>query len=138
LQFNTTIMILQLWKNSLIFWGFSNLVIILLKGILNKYGIDYNVLLVCNFYLFIITILSLAMMRNGLRSKQNSNFMLAFYGNAFLKIFVTLIAVFVYVKTAKNVSKSAILVSFLFYMVYTVLEVKELKKITEDIKNAKT
>lgn len=130
-------MLLQSWRNTLIFFGITSILVVVFKNLLAKIGIDYNVVIGANIYLCIVNLLSLVLLEKGLRSGKNNSFMMAFYGNAFLKIFLTLIIVFIYVYTAKKVNKIGVVSSFLLYFIYTFLEVMELKKITQELKNAK-
>ncbi len=130
-------MLFQSWRNTLLFFGISNIIVVLLRSQLLAWGISPNVLIGGNIYLCVVNLISLILLGNGLRSKRTNSFMMAFYGNAFLKFFLTLIVVFIYVYAAKQVNKLGIVSLFLFYIGYMILEVIELKKITTELKNAK-
>jgi hypothetical protein len=120
------------------------LVFISLNGIffssrnrLQQWGADQDVLVIGNMFLFLVTLLSYFMARRGLSNPNPHAFVRAVYSSILLKLFICLIAAFVYIsinKTALN--KPAFFTLMGLYLVYTFLEVSLLTKALKSQKNA--
>ena len=90
-------------------------------------GIDPDVFLLGNIFVFALTIVSFYMLNKGLKSKTTFNFMSAVYGSFLMKLLVGAGAVVAYVLLAgaqKNLP--AIFASMFLYLFYTFLEIKAL------------
>ncbi|MFM1795071.1 MAG: hypothetical protein RL642_1456 [Bacteroidota bacterium] len=90
-------------------------------------GIDPDVFLLGNIFVFVLTMVSFYMLNKGLKAKATFNFMSAVYGSFLMKLIVGAGAVVAYVLLAgaeKNLP--AIFASMFLYLFYTFLEIKAL------------
>lgn len=90
-------------------------------------GIDPDVFLLGNIFVFALTMVSFYMLNKGLKAKATFNFMSAVYGSFLMKLIVGAGAVVAYVLLAgaeKNLP--AIFASMFLYLFYTFLEIKAL------------
>lgn len=107
------------------------------RGLLLKYNIDQEVLIIANLLLFVVTLLSSYLFLRSLGSANPNSFLKAMYGSFILKFFVIAITAFIYIIiTKKNVNKSALITAMILYMLYTVIEVSVLLKMLKKKKNA--
>ena len=100
---------------------------------LNSTGIDSDVFLVGNIFVFTLTIVSFVILYKGLNAKATFNFMSAVYGSFLMKFIVGAGAVVVYVLyagTQKNLP--AVFASMFLYLFYTFLEIKALLALLKD------
>lgn len=107
------------------------------KNMLQRWGADQSVLIIGNVFLFIVTLVSFLLARRGLANPNPHHFVRSVYGSILLKLFVCLIAAFIYIsiyKTALN--KPAFFTVMGLYLVYTFLEVSLLTKALKEQKNA--
>ncbi|MBC7873266.1 MAG: hypothetical protein H7Y01_04680 [Ferruginibacter sp.] len=121
------------------FWLFNNFLILFLdrKHLLDKPGIDGEVLLIGNFILMVATSLSFVVSQRSLRSANPGASVRSLYGSFMIKFFVIAIAAFIYIMVAKkNVNKPALLICMGLYLVYTFMEVSSLQKLLKQKKNA--
>lgn len=98
--------------------------------LLDEKGIDHLVLIWANLLLFIITLIACYI---HLKSANNSNphaFVRGVTLASFMKLMVIAISAFVYLLAAKeNRSVYAVIAAMLFYIVYTIFEVKGAMKL---------
>jgi hypothetical protein len=90
-------------------------------------GIDPDVFLLGNIFVFVLTMVSFYMLNKGLKAKTTFNFMSAVYGSFLMKFLVGAGAVVAYVLLAgaqKNLP--AIFATMFLYLFYTFLEIKGL------------
>jgi hypothetical protein len=90
-------------------------------------GIDPDVFLLGNIFVFVLTMVSFYMLNKGLKAKTTFNFMSAVYGSFLMKFLVGAGAVVAYVLLAgaqKNLP--AIFATMFLYLFYTFLEIKAL------------
>jgi hypothetical protein len=107
------------------------------KSLLDKYGIDQNVLIGGNLILFAATALSFYVSQRSLSSKNPNASVRSLYGSFMIKFFVIAIAAFAYIMAVKkNVNKPALLICMGLYIVYTFVEVSSLQKLLKQKKNA--
>lgn len=104
---------------------------------LAKWGADQTVLIAGNLILFLVTVVSYFVFTRSLRSENPQSFVRAMYLNVMIKLFVCVIAAFVYIRLAgKDLSKPALFICMGLYVVYTVLEIttltKQLKRIRKN------
>jgi len=72
-----------------------------------------------------------------LNSDNPNVFVRAMYANFMIKLFVCIVAAFIYFKAAKpNINKPGLFVCMGLYVVYTVIEVASLTKLLRKKKNA--
>jgi hypothetical protein len=120
------------------------LVMILLNGFfligkswLQQKNIDADVLIVGNTLLFLITLFSFLLAQRGLSNPNPHAFIRSVYVSVMLKLFVCIIAAFVYISIYKsNLNKPALFICMGLYLVYTFLEVATLMKMLKQKKNA--
>jgi hypothetical protein len=120
------------------------LVMILLNGFfsignnwLQQKKIDADVLVVGNSILFFITLLSFLLAQRGLKNPNPHAFIRSVYMSVMLKLFVCIIAAFVYISIYKsNLKRPALFICMGLYLVYTFLEVATLMKMLKQKKNA--
>jgi hypothetical protein len=107
------------------------------KSLLDKYGIDQNVLIGGNLILFAATALSFYVSQRSLSAKNPNASVRSLYGSFMIKFFVIAIAAFAYIMAVKkNVNKPALLICMGLYIVYTFAEVSSLQKLLKQKKNA--
>ncbi len=101
------------------------------KAFLIRKGFDQEVLITGNLFLFLITGVSFWMMSSGMKSKNTHAFMRNVYGGIMIKLFSCMILAAVYILSArKNVNKPALIACMFLYIIYTVIEVKALMKLS--------
>lgn len=94
---------------------------------LKSAGIDADVLITGNIFVFTLTIVSFYMLNRGLNAKTTFNFMSAVYGSFLMKLVVGAGAVVLYVLYAgEQKNLPAVFASMFLYLFYTFLEIKGL------------
>ena len=120
------------------------LVFIILNGVfvgartmLQRWGADQDVLIIGNLFLMLITLLSYGLAKRGLTNPNPHAFVRSVYSSILLKLFVCLIAAFVYIALyKKDLNKPAFFTLMGLYLVYTFMEVSVLTKALKQQKNA--
>ena len=106
-------------------------------GLLHKWRVKNEVLIVGNAILFVITLISYLLAKNALKNNNPNVFVRAIIGGIMIKLFVAIIATFVYTATSKvQVNKPALFTCMGLYLVYTFLEVSVLTKELKRTPNA--
>lgn len=96
-------------------------------------GIDANIFMIGNLFVFTLTIISFYMLNKGLKAKATFNFMSAVYGSFLMKLVVGAGAVVAYVVFAgEQKNLPAIFASMFLYLIYTFLEIKALLALLKD------
>jgi len=104
---------------------------------LERWNIDQQVLIVGNLILFAVTILSFYFYARSFRSKNPYAITRMMYGSVLLRMFVCLLAVFIYAGTMGSaLNKGAIFGCLFLYFIYTGVEVAILMKMSKQQKNA--
>ncbi len=104
---------------------------------LERWNADQNVLIVGNALLFIITLISFLLAKKGLRNTNTHAFIRAIIGGIMIKLFVFVIAAFIYISFfKKDINKPALFTCMGLYLVYTFLEVSVLTKQLKQQSNA--
>jgi hypothetical protein len=94
---------------------------------LSGWGVDYRVLLGGNALLFLATSISFLLYIKALQNENMHVFLRLMYGSLLVKLFVCMVAAFVYAFVAgKTVNRNGIIGCFVLYILYTFLEVKVL------------
>jgi hypothetical protein len=107
------------------------------KNMLSRWGVDQGVLIGGNAILFVITLISYTLAQRGLNSPNSHAFVRGVYGSVMIKLFLCLIAAFIYISTNKsNLNKPALFTCMGLYLVYTFMEVSALMKLLREKKNA--
>jgi len=95
------------------------------KSLLQGYGADRNVLIIGNTVIFLVTFISYIMHVRALNKSTSLGFVNAVYGGMLMKMFVCLIAAFIYIVSAKKgVNKPALFGCMFLYLLYTFLETR--------------
>ena len=131
-------------NNSLQFTRPLSIVMIIISGFciagknwLIKKGIDYEVVVIGNLVLYVVSMAAYLISSRAMRSSNPQSFVRAMYGSFMVKFFVVIIAAFVYIMlTKKNVNKPALGVCAVLYIIYTVIETKALTRLLKQKKNA--
>jgi hypothetical protein len=110
-----------------------NLVALILYKQLKTAGVDTDVLMVGNIFVFALTIVSFYMLNRGLNAKTTFNFMSAVYGSFIMKLVVGAAAVVVYVVYAgEQKNLPAVFASMFLYLFYTFFEIKALLELLKN------
>lgn len=114
-----------------------NAIFIAGKNMLQRWGVDQEVLIAGNAVLFLITLMSFSLAQRGLNNPNPHAFVRSVYGSVMIKLFLCLIAAFIYISTNKaNLNKPALFTCMGLYLVYTFMEVSALMKLLRGKKNA--
>ncbi|GAA4326678.1 hypothetical protein [Flaviaesturariibacter amylovorans] len=106
-----------------------NAVFIAGRAPLERAGFDQSVLLIGNVLLFLITIGSFLVGSRGLKSSNPHAFLRSVNGSVMLKLFLCVIAAFIYIATfKKQLNKPALFTLMALYLVYTFVEVSALTR----------
>ena len=101
-----------------------------LQARLLAWNIDQDVLIIGNLFLFIITFFSFLIAQRGLQHQNPQVFMRSVMGSIMVKMFLTIIAAFIYIAIyKKGLNKPGLFICMGLYLVYTFLEVSVLTRI---------
>lgn len=90
-------------------------------------GVDADVFLIGNIFVFTLTMVSFYMLNKGLNAKTTFNFMSSVYGSFLMKLVLGAAVVVVYVMYAgEQKNLPAVFASMFLYLFYTFLEIKGL------------
>lgn len=103
---------------------------------LDAKNIDHIVLMYANLILFILTLIACYIHVKALRNDNAYAFVRSVTLASFLKLIVIGAGVFIYFMNAENKSLYAIAAAMVFYIVYTIFEVKGAMKLNRE-RNAK-
>lgn len=93
-------------------------------------NVDQDLLIGGNLFLFAVTVISFLIAKKGLQNKNPNAFVRSVYGSIMFKLFICLIAAFVYIFIQrKNLNKPAFFALMGLYLVYTFLEVSILTRL---------
>jgi hypothetical protein len=131
-------------NNSLQFTRPLSIVMIIVSGFcitgknwLIKKGIDYEVVVIGNLILYIVSMAAYLISSRAMRSSNPQAFVRAMYLSFMVKFFVVVITAFIYIMmTRKNVNKPALGICAVLYIIYTVIETKALTRLLKQKKNA--
>ena len=105
-------------------------------SMMKRWNMDQDVLIAGNLLLFAITFFSFLLAEGGLQQKNPHAFVRAIYSSIMIKLFICIIATFVYIYINKaNLNKPALFACMGLYLVYTFLEVYILMKLLRQKKN---
>ncbi|MCG7855406.1 hypothetical protein [Flavihumibacter sp.] len=109
-----------------------NILLIVFRSRLEPWGLDTNVLLYGNIFLFLIFLISGWMHFSAAGNKSTQVFMRSMYGGMILKLFGIAIAAFIYIYIAReNVNKPALFGFMFLYLLYTFIELRIVLKQTK-------
>jgi hypothetical protein len=121
----------------LLFFVLLNSFFISGKNLLTKWNVDQDVVIIGNALLFVITLISFLLACRGLNHTNPHVFIRSVYISVMLKLFVCMIAAFIYISIyKKELNKPALFACMGLYLVYTFMEVGILMKMLKQKKNA--
>lgn len=101
------------------------------------WNINQDVVIAGNLLLFAITFISYLIAKKGLQNKNPHAFIRSVYISIMLKMFLCIIAAFIYISINKTeLNKPALFICMGLYLVYTFLEVSILTRILRHKPNA--
>lgn len=107
------------------------------KNMLDRWGVDQDVVIYGNLLLFLITLFSWLLAQRGLSNPNPHAFVRSVYMSVMLKLFVCMIVAFIYISINKSaLNKPGLFTCMGLYLVYTFLEVSLLMKVLKQKKNA--
>lgn len=110
---------------------FINALAFIFKDFLNSYGFGIKFLLAANLFLFCLSLSGFFMQIKGLQSNNINAFLRSVYASLLVKIFVVIIALSIYLFIIKGkVNKPSLFTAMALYILYMVIEVKQLMKIS--------
>jgi hypothetical protein len=93
------------------------------------WNLDQDLLIGGNLFLFAVTFISFLIAGKGLQNKNPNAFVRSVYGSIMFKLFLCLIAAFIYIAIQrKNLNKPAFFALMGLYLVYTFIEVSVLTR----------
>ncbi|HEU0112557.1 MAG TPA: hypothetical protein VFQ73_16900 [Flavisolibacter sp.] len=100
------------------------------KNLLAKWGMDRDVVIIGNLILFVITLVSFTLGQRGLKNPNPHAFVRSVYSSMMLKLFLCIIAVFIYVSLNRtSYNQPALFTCMGLYLVYSFMEVSILMKL---------
>ena len=104
----------------------------------NRLG-DWNIhamlVLSGNLLLFLVTVFSFILYRKALLAANTQAFLRNVYSGMLLKLFICMVAAFIYISAAgRSVNRNGLFVLMFIYLLYTFLEVSLLLKLSRQIK----
>lgn len=103
---------------------------------LKRFGADQNILIAGNLLIFIITFFSFLLAERGLQNPNPHAFVRAVYSSMMLKLFICIIAAFLYIAANRDhINKPALFGCMGLYLVYTFSEVSILMKLLRNKPN---
>jgi heme/copper-type cytochrome/quinol oxidase subunit 3 len=106
------------------------------KHLLQTNHIDSEVLMGANAILYLISLVSMNLQIKGMENSNPNVFIRSVMGSMMVKMFIVVIAVFIYVALSGNqFNKRGIFISLFFYLLYLATEVYVLMKLNNQ-KNA--
>jgi Ca2+/Na+ antiporter len=120
----------------LLFFILLNAFFILGKNMLVGWDADQEVLILGNLVLFVLTMLSFWLGLRGLKNANSHAFVRSIYSGMMIKMFICIIAAFIYIATyKKELNKPAFFSLMGLYLVYTFIEVSGLTKMLKQKAN---
>ncbi len=106
------------------------------KAALARYDINSWVVIGGNSVLFLVSMLAFFITARSFKNKNPQAFVRAMYGSFMIKFFIVVVAAFTYIIIVKkDVSKMALAVCALLYIIYTVFEIRGLNRLLKVNRN---
>lgn len=100
------------------------------KTLLVKWGIDGNVLIIANSLFLILSLITFFIQQKALRNSNPNVFIRSVMGGMMIKMFVCIIAVFIYWLLMKDkFSKVTVFAAMILYLIYLAVEVRLVTKL---------
>jgi len=114
-----------------------NALAFILRTFLHDQGFGIKFLLTANLLLFCMSLFAFFIQMSGLKSTNINAFIRGVYGSLLVKVFIVIIALGIYLFITKGkVNKPSLFTSMGLYILYTVIEVRQLMKISRRKTNA--
>jgi hypothetical protein len=127
------------WKTFLpVMFVFIGVIVLLSTGrhLFEQWNVDSEVIYIGNFILFIVTCCSYLLAQRGVTHSNSNVFFRTVYGSIMIKLFVCIIAAFVYISVNRgNLNKPALFICMGLYLLYTFVEVSVLMKLLKQKTN---
>lgn len=115
----------------------SNSLAIAFRSRWAAWGVDQDVLIIGNLFLFVVTLVSFFITKRGLKHQNPHVFTRSVMGSIMAKMFLCIIAAFIYISTyKKELNKPALFICMGLYLAYTFLEVSALTRLLRTKPNA--
>lgn len=113
-----------------------NALAISMRSRLLAWNVDQDVLIGGNLFLFLITFFSFLIAKKGLQNRNTHAFMRSVYLSMMFKMFLSIIAAFIYISIyKKGLNKAGLFICMGLYLVYMFLEVSILTRILRNKPN---
>ena len=123
---------IRYYRPAILVFLFLNIGFFTMQKRLADWGFNQEVLVYGNIILFAISLVSFLMGARGMQSKNNHVFFRMVYGSFMVKFFILAGAALVYIMVMKKeVNKPALFLCMGLYIVYTVIEVSALMKLSK-------
>ena len=110
--------------------------ILIFKGDLQQHGVDWQVLSGSNLFIYVITIVSMHLLRKGMHAANTSAFLRNAYSGILLKLFGCAAAAFIYILVSgSSLNKPALFISMGLYLVYSFIEMQAILKQSKQSKH---
>ena len=110
--------------------------ILIFRNSLAGVGFDWQVLSGGNLFIYVVTMVSMHMLSEGMKAANTHAFLSKVYGGILIKLFACAIGAFVYIFIAgKNLNKPALFACMALYLVYTFVELSVIMKQSNQKKN---
>ena len=114
-----------------------NALVFIFKSFLEAHGFSTSFLAVANLLLFGISLSGFFLQMRGLKSAKIYALVNGVYASLLIKIFIVIVTLGVYLFIVKGkVNKPSLFTSMALYILYTIIEVKQLLKISRSNPNA--
>jgi hypothetical protein len=111
--------------------------ILVFRASLERYGFNWQVLSGGNLFVYLVTVISMNLLRESLNAGNTHAFLTKAYTGILIKLFACAIAAFVYIFAAgKNLNKPSLFACMGLYLVYTFVELSVILKHSNQKKNA--
>ena len=108
------------------------------RSLLEKWGVDTDVLIIGNLLLILLTAFSFYQHARALRNKNLHAFLRMIKGSMLIKMGICAVVAFIYITTvgSKGVNTGAVLGFMFLYFVYSITEAAIVMKLSKQNKNA--
>lgn len=116
---------------------FFNAFLLSAPALLEKWSVDRDVIIIGNLILFIATAVSYYFYSKSFQNNNAHAFVRMITAGMFIKLLLCLGVSFIYIMSAgKDVNLGGVIGCMVLYMIYTVIEVSALMKLSKKNKNA--
>ncbi len=122
----------QAYKSILGFFILTTLLLICSTKALTKFNIDFQVLMIGNLLLLILSLISINFQKKALNNSNPNVFIRSIMKSMIVKMFTMVVTVFIYVEYCDgNYNKKSVFISLILYLIYLGLEVKSMMNLNK-------